>query len=44
MKKVYNTPVVEIIEFKAEDIIVTSVGITGDASVGDTGVDFEDWF
>lgn len=45
MKKIYNTPVVEIIEFKAEDIIVTSYVTVGpDPDVPDTGVDFDDWF
>lgn len=34
MKKVYNTPIVEIIEFKAEDIIVTSVGFTDGPGMG----------
>lgn len=41
MKKLYKTPVVEIVKFKSEDIIVTSVGITGGVDVPDTGDDFE---
>lgn len=42
MKKLYKTPIVEIINFKTEDIIVTSgVTITPDPDVPDTGVDFE---
>lgn len=30
MKKLYNTPIVEIIKFKAEDIIITSFIGDGD--------------
>lgn len=42
MKKLYKTPVVEIVKFKNEDIIVTS-GVTIDPNpdVPDTGVDFD---
>lgn len=42
MKKLYKTPVVEIVKFKSEDIIVTSgITITPDPDVPDTGVGFE---
>ena len=41
MKKLYKTPIAEIVNFKSEDIIVTSgVIITPDPDVPDTGVDF----
>lgn len=41
MKKLYKTPVVEIVNFKSEDIIVTSVIVGTDPDVPDTGVDFD---
>lgn len=42
MKKLYKTPVVEIVKFKSEDIIVTSgVIITPGPGVDDTETDFE---
>lgn len=41
MKKLYKTPVVEIVKFKNEDIIVTSVIVGTDPDVPDTGVDFD---
>lgn len=33
MKKIYSTPIAEIIKFKTEDIIVTSLG-DNDSDVG----------
>lgn len=42
MKKLYKTPVIEIVNFKNEDIIVTSgVIITPGPDVGNTDTDFE---
>lgn len=42
MKKIYSTPIAEIIKFKTEDIIVTSLGdnnatVDGDWGEGDLG-------
>lgn len=41
MKKLYKTPVVEIVKFKSEDIIVTSVIVGTDPDVTGPEVDFE---
>lgn len=37
MKKIYSTPIAEIIKFKTEDIIVTSLGDNETTVGGDLG-------
>lgn len=41
MKKVYQKPDLEVIAFESEDVITTSVIITPDPDVPDTGDSFE---
>lgn len=43
MKKAYQKPNLEVIAFESEDVITTSVIITPDPDVPNTGVDFPEW-